>query len=129
MTEKVKLLLIGNKRVKPTEAENTKRLFDNYAPGLYDITHLVGTEDCIKSVDVLCPRIIIINDKIKGAKELLEKIKQIRPEIVVFVFLSAVDDEQHAIDEYMQRGAYKCYMPPIIMDTLAHDMYVALHLE
>ena len=130
MKNRVNLLLIANKKRRSAEVENTKRLFEEYAPGLYNIFHLVGTEDVVNQIIDLKPGIIVLNDDVNNSLELTKQIKQILPNTAIFIFmLSIVDDEQEAIDEYMSSGAYKCYLPPIVMDTMIHDMYVSLNLE
>jgi len=129
MEKKVKLLFIANRKMKKDDEKNTRKLFEEYAPGLYDIFTSVGAKESIEQVILHHPEIIVLNDNVKGAQELLKKIKQIHPKATVFVFVSIVEDEQRVIDEYTACGAYKCYMPPIVMDSLVHDMYVALNLE
>lgn len=129
MTERIKILSIGKKKMKPEEAKNWKRLIERYAPDTYDTIDAGGEEEGIKQIVALRPEIILLNDNVKDALGLLKKIKQIHSSAAVFVLLNMSDDEQEAIDEYMASGAYKCCLPPLIMDTLIHDMYVALNLE
>lgn len=129
MEKKIKLLFIANKKMKKDDEKNTRNLFEEYAPGLYDIFTSVGAKESIEQVLLLYPEIIVLNDNVKQAQSLLKKIKQIHPNANVFVFIGMVEDEQKTIDEYIACGAYKCYMPPIVMDSLVHDMYVALNLE
>ena len=129
MKERIKLLSINYKKMKPTEISAQTELIEEYAPDMYDSIFAVGAEEGIKKVVDFRPEIIFLNEKIKDTLGLLKKIKQMHPPAVVFIFLSVVDDEQEAIDEYIASGACKCYVPPIIMDTLIHDMYVALNLE
>jgi DNA-binding NarL/FixJ family response regulator len=129
MKERIKFLSIGNKKLKSEEAKNWSKLIERYAPDMYDIINVAGEEEAINQVVQLRPEIIMISTKMKNALGLLIKIKQIHPTAVVFIMLGMVDDEQEAIDEFKVHGAYKCYTVPLVMDTLVHDMYVALNME
>lgn len=130
MNVKKKILTIENKNHKAKDYENWNNLMEEYAPGLYETYHVVGEKETIEQVKQLQPEIIMLSNKIKGALELLSKIKKIYPAGAVFVVLAdAVDDEQAAMDEFKARGAYKCYSNPLSVDTLVHDMYVALNME
>ena len=130
MNAKKKILSIGNKKWKSKDVENWDNLMEEYAPGLYDNYRAVGEKEAIEQVKQLQPEIIMMTNRTKGVLELLTKKKQIHPEGAVFVTLAdAVDDEQAAMDEFKARGAYKCYSNPLSVDTLVHDMYVALNME
>jgi len=128
MKERIKLFSIGMKKMKANEVKDWNELIEEYAPGMYDTINVVGEEESIKQIAKLRPEIILLSDKIKDGISLLMKIKQIHPQVVIFIFLSMVG-EQEVIDKYMAHGVYKCYEPPIVMDTLVHDMYVALNME
>ena len=130
MNAKKKILSIGNKKWKSRDVENWNHLIEEYAPGLYENYRAIGEREAIEQVKQLQPEIIMMTNRMEGVLELLSKIKQIHPEGAVFVVLAeAEDDEQAAMDEFKARGAYKCYSTPLSMDTLVHDMYVALNME
>ena len=126
---KIKLLSIGNKKLKPAEKANWEKLLERYAPDLYEYSYAIGDKDAIKQVTNLKPEIIMVTNDMKDSLGLVEKIKEINPTGAVFVVLGMVDDEQEAMDAFRERGAYKCYSVPLSLDTLTHDMYVALNLE
>lgn len=127
--QKIKLLSIGNKKLKPVDKVNWEKLIERYAPDLYEYSYAIGEKDAIKQVINLKPEIIMVTSDMKNSLGLVEKIKEINPVGAVFVVLSLVDDEQEASDAFKERGAYKCYSAPLSLDTLTHDMYVALNLE
>lgn len=129
MKARIKFLSIGNKRLKSEHVKNWNNLIERYAPDMYAIFNAVGEEEGIKQIVQLRPEIIMLSSKIKDVMGLLIKIKQIHPTAAVFIMLGVVDDEQEAIDELKAHGAYKCYTSPLSMDTLIHDMYVALNME
>lgn len=129
MNAKIKLLSIGNKKLKTENVKSWNNLMERYAPGLYENFYAVGEKEAIKQVIQLQPEITMLSDNMKDALGLLIKIKQINPAGVVFVVLGMVDDEQRIMTEFKAHGAYKCYTPPLSMDTLIHDMYVALNIE
>lgn len=127
--EKIKLLSIAKKRMKGEELKDFKKLIEEYAPDMYEVFHTVGEQESVQTIIDIRPEIILLSDNLKNSLGLMRIIKQIHPTSVIFVLLSIVDDEQSAIESYMLEGAYKCYSPPIVVDSLIHDMYVALNLE
>lgn len=127
--KKIKLLSIGNKKIKSADKASWERLIDRYAPELYENFYAVGDEQAIQYIEDLKPEIILLPDDMKDSFSLVEKIKELAPSSVILVVLGTVDDEQEAMEEFGKRGAYKCYPVPLSMDTLTHDMYVALNLE
>jgi len=129
MKEKIKIMSIGDKKMKPDEEKSWKGLIEEYAPDMYDTINVVGEKESMKQVIEFRPEIIILSDKIKNPLGLLKKMKEIHPQSFIFIWLSTIADEQEAIDEYMASGAHKCYTPPITLDALFHDMYVALNME
>ena len=130
MRERIKIIYICPKKVKSSDETNWKELSEEYAPGMYETIYTVEEKETIEQVTKHRPEIIILSDFVKDPLNLLKKLKQIHPETILFVLVSDdSDDEQEIIDEYMAAGAYKCILSPIIVDTLFHDMYVALNLE
>ena len=129
MKERIKILSISTKKMKLEEAKNWQNLIEKFAPDMYDTIEAVGEEETIKQVVKYRPEIILLNDKVKDALNLLKKIKQMHPLSAVFILINMVDEEQEMIDEYTASGAYKCYLSPLMIESLIHDMYVALNLE
>lgn len=129
MSNKITVLFASEKKVKNYEKESAQELFDEYAPSMYEIRYATGEKETLKLIEELTPKILVINAQIKDSMELVKKIKLRHPDISIFVFIGIVEDEQETTDKYMSHGAYKCYAPPIVMDSLIHDMYVALNME
>ena len=134
MKEKIKVLFTHPKKLK----QKTKRiklgdLIEKESPDMYEFIYAYGEEDSINQVDKFRPEIIFINQVDKQIEEslgLLKKIKHLHPPVIVFIVLAnIVEDEQETIDEYMAAGAYKCLFSTMVLETLVHDMYVALNLE
>ena len=128
MTEKITILMRGNKKQRfKKSAIRLEDMIEKEAPDMYEFIYGVDEEDIIVQVDKCRPEIVFIG---QDDLELLKKIKQLHTLVAVFVFmLDILDDEQEAIDKYMAYGAYKCCLPPLMIDTLVHDMHVALNLE
>lgn len=134
MDNKIKLLSVCKKKPKKENINNWSKIVERYAPNMYELLFSAGEKDVLKEVEDSSPEIILIlpsvmQKDIMDGVELLQKIKHLSPKSQVFVNLGVVDEEQEAIDLFMANGAYKCYLPPIVMDSLFHDMYVALNLE
>ena len=134
MNIKIRLLSIGKKKAKKENLKNWERTVERYAPDMYELLYGAGEKDALEQVNKLQPKIVLIlpsvlNNDLKDGLELVRKIKGINSDIAVFVNLGMVDDEQEAIDNFIECGAYKCYVMPVSMDALFHDMYVALNLE
>ena len=119
---------VGNKRIKKEQSQQWQNLIEEYAPGLYKTIDATGEREAIDQIVSQKPEIIMISDKIKDPIKLLKTIKSIHPEVVVFIMLSIAEDDE-VIDNYIAHGAYKCYTPPLVIDTLVHDMYVSLNME
>lgn len=134
MCKKIKLLSVGKKRAKQDNLRNWEKTVNSYAPEMYELFYTAGESDTLYLINNLHPEIVLLLPSLfkKNCMDgilLVEKIKKIDNDIKVFVNLGLVDEEQEAIEAYILKGAYKCYTPPLIMDTLFHDMYVALNLE
>lgn len=134
MENKIKLLSVGKKKAKSENLKSWERTVEMYAPGMYELLYSAGEKDTLKQVKEFNPEIVLILPSILqgdllDSVQLIKDIKQLSPKTTVFVNLGMVYDEQEAIDEFMSCGAYKCYVSPVVMDTLFHDMYVALNLE
>ena len=129
MKEKFKILSVGAKKMNRNDERNWSALVDQYVPDMYTNFFSVGVDDTLKQVICLRPEIVLLSARLRDPLSLLKRIKQIHATTVIFVLLNMVDEDQETIDEFMSAGAYKCYLPPIIIDSLAHDMHVALNLE
>lgn len=127
--EKIKLLSVGNKKMKTSEKQSWEALVDRYAPELYQNFYAVDEKEALKIAKEIKPEIIIVANIMKNTLELVKILKQVNPDGVILVVLGMVEDEQEATEAFKAQGAYKCYPAPLSMDTLIHDMYVALNLE
>lgn len=127
--KKIKLLSIGKKKMKKDEMRNWEKLLEIYAPNLYENYYAAGEKESLKQIAELRPSISIIANDMKDTVEFVKQAKKIHPSGVVLVVLGMVDDEQVEIEKFISAGAYKCYSIPLSMDTMVHDMYVALNLE
>jgi hypothetical protein len=131
---KIKLMSVGGKKATRENLRAWERTVEYYAPDMYDLIYCKKESDVIAQMNALHPEIALIlesslgNDLQKGIG-IVKTIKKINPKTAVFICLGVVDDEQEAIDRFTMCGAYKCYVPPVSMDALFHDMYVALNLE
>ena len=132
MQEKIKVLSIVKSKTKVKKGMlSIEDCIDQYAPGMYTYSDVLA-KDAIKEVDKLRPEIIwITQDASTDYSDLVKEIKRIHPAAAIFMMFAGVfDDEQELTNTYLALGVYKCYfIPPLILDTLAHDMYVALNLE
>lgn len=134
MMHKIKLLSAGKKKAKFENLKNWEKTVERYAPDMYDLFYGAGEKDILNKVDELRPEIVLVLPSIlqrdlNDGLRLLKEIHELHPSAAIFVTLGIVDDEQEAIDAFMAAGAYKCYAAPVIMDSLFHDMYVALNLD
>lgn len=132
MKEKIKVLITIEKKLKQKTTNKTLGDFiEIEVPDMYEFIFVYGEENIIKQVDKLRPEIIFINkSKRMDTLKLLKTIKQLHPSATIFIFLPNIDDEeQETIDEYMTAGAYKCFSSIMVLDSLIHDMHVALNLE
>lgn len=132
--DKIKLLSVCRRRPKAASSASWAAVVENYAPDRYELLSSAGERDTLKKVEQFHPEIVLIlpsilHGDLSDGVGLLREIKRLSPESAVLVHIGNVDDEQAAVDAFMAAGAYKCYLPPVVMDTLFHDMYVALNLE
>lgn len=135
MEEKIKILSVGKakKEVKkpPKGSFSVQDYIEQADPGMYTFSKAY-IEDTIERVEALRPEIIWIHqEQPMDCSDLVKEIKRIHPAAVIFMMLIGVyEDEQEVMDTYTALGAYKCYfIPPMMLDTLVHDMHVALNLE
>lgn len=134
MKEKIKVLSIClNKHILKKQMRN-KTLYDNIesvVPDTYEFIYTYISKNILKEIEEYQPKIVFMTqNESKDTLGLLKEIKQLMPSVAVFVLLSdLIEDEQGTIDEYMGAGAYKCLFSALSVNSLAHDMYVALNLE
>ncbi len=134
MEEKIKVLSVGKAKKetkKPKNALSVQDYIEQLAPGMYTFSKAY-IDDALETVDTLRPEIIWIHQEASmDCSELVKEIKRIHPSAVIFMmFIGVFDDEQEMMNTYLELGAYKCYfIPPMMLDTLVHDMHVALNLE
>jgi len=134
MKEKIKLLSVGKKKPKTENLKNWEKTVERYAPDMYELLYSAGEKDTLKKLDEFHPEIVlllpsILQNNLADGLRFLKEMLQLHPTAAVFVNLGMIDDEQEAIDAFMACGAYKCYTAPVVMDSLFHDMYVALNIE
>jgi len=131
MRNKVKLLMAGsNKKSKSFMASLEAMIERQYAPDMYDFLTTIGESETMKQLAAFQPEIVLLfNGDGKATLGLLKAIKQQLPLTPVLIPLSIGDDEQAVTDALMACGAYKCYPQPMLIDTVVHDMFVALNLE
>ncbi len=127
---KIKVLNIYQKKFK-TNRKTISELIDSMVPDMYEFTTGYIGANIIDEIKKLCPQIVFLwQCEPQYMSDLIKRIKETDPSIAIFAFVSdVVDNEQKLIDEYMSLGAYKCLFSTISIDSLIHDMYVALNLE
>lgn len=127
---KIKVLNIYQKKIK-VNRKTISDLIETMVPDMYEFTTgYIGT-NIIDEIKNLCPQIVFLwQCESKYMLDLIKRIKEIDPSVAIFAFVpDIVDNEQKLIDEYMAAGVYKCLLSTISLDSLIHDMYVALNLE
>ncbi len=130
--EKIKMLFIQEKKVK--NRAKTLLLGDvieKLVPDTYEIDYISIKENIIGKIDQFQPQIIYIGQsKAFGILELVMRIKELFPWMVILANLSdRVGDQQELIIKLKEAGVYKCYYSTLIVETLVHDMFVALNME
>ena len=90
--EKIKLLSVGNKKMKVSEMELWEDLVDRYAPDLYENYYAVGEKEALKKETELKPEITLVANVMKNTLELVKALKHSNPEGVILVVLGMVDD-------------------------------------
>ena len=132
MNNKLKLFSADKKKARGVTGG--KDVVERFAPDLYDLYSGVGVKDILSKVEELQPEIVLISslfpeDDLEATAQMIREIKRLDPNGTVFVRLGQVDDEEEATELFMESGAYKCYPDPVIMNSLFHDFYVSQNLE
>lgn len=61
---------------------------------------------------------------------MVRKTKERCPQSVLFTLLpDDAKDQQEMTLRLKEAGVYKCYYTTLVVNTLVHDMYVALNME
>lgn len=130
--EKIKVLFIQEKKVKNKKKVLTLGdVIEKQIPDTYEIDYISIKENVIKKIGDFQPQILFIcQSKAFDILEWVMKIKELFPLIVVLVNISDnVKEQQEMIVKLKDAGVYKCYYSTIIIETLIHDMFVALNME
>lgn len=126
MKEKIKVLTITpDKR----DLKSIQDVHDKYVPDTYLCFKALNEKEAVKIINETNPQIIVIEllkAKMDGIA-LLETVKQLCPQAKVFIY--SFDDDQDTIDKFKEKGAYKYYIIPLLIETYFHDLHVALNLE
>lgn len=132
--DRIKVLSLGmakNEIKKPKGAISVQEYIERIAPDTYEFSKGY-IEDAISEIESKNPQIVWIHqDGLRDYNDLIHVIKNNNPSIIIFIIIAGLlEDEQEIQDQYMESGAYKCYcVPPLMIDELVHDMYVALNME
>lgn len=129
--EKIKVLFVQEKRARknfPLLVE----CFENEAPDTYEMTDVGTKENIVAKLEEFKPHIVIImqNSRNVNVYDIAQKIKNTFPQQIIFVsLLDTIGNQEKVIQDLKDVGVYKCYFSAMLIDTLIHDMYVALNRE
>ncbi len=130
--ENIKMLFIQEKKVKNrAKGLLLGDIIEKLVPDTYEIDYISIKENIIGKIDQFQPKIIYIGQsKAFDILELVMRIKELFPQMVILANLSdSVSDQQELIIKLKEAGVYKCYYSTLIVETLIHDMFVALNME
>ncbi len=130
--EKIKVLFIQEKKIKnKAKVVTLGDVIEKQVPGTYEFDYISIKENIIGKIDQFQPQIIYIGQsKAFDIFELVKRIKELFPAAVILASLSdSVKDQQKMIEKLKEAGVYKCYYSTLIIETLVHDMFVALNME
>lgn len=130
--KKIKVLFIQEKQIKNRAKVLTLGdLIEKEVPDTYEIDYVSIKENVIEKIDSYRPQIIFASQsKAFDILELVQKIRKLFPMTIILVNLSnLVSEEQEMACRLKEAGAYKCYSSTLSLDTLIHDMFVALNME
>lgn len=130
--EKINILFIQDRKMK--KKRNTITLGDminKQVPDTYEIDYISIKENVIGKIKQFQPQIIyIFQSNAFDILELVTRIKEEFPRVVILTNLSdSVKSPQEMMAELKDAGVYKCYHSTFILETLIHDMFVALNME
>ena len=129
--DKIKVLFIQEKKIKKNGMITLGDLINNEVPDTYNIEYVSAKENIMGKVAKIRPNIVFVaQSKAYDIFDLIKKIKEIGPEIVILVNLATTAvSEQKLMDELKELGVYKCYSSLLSVDSLVHDMFVSLNME
>ncbi|MBE6024465.1 MAG: hypothetical protein E7231_14975 [Cellulosilyticum sp.] len=129
---KIHVLYVQEKKIKNKKKIVTLgSMIDTMVPDTYEMDYTSIKEDIFDKIDQFQPKIVhIFQSNACDIVDLVTNIKQSHPEIIIFVSLSdAVSNPLEMMEELKAAGVYKSYGLTLIMETLIHDMFVALNME
>lgn len=129
---KIKVLFIQEKKIKnKAKVFTLGDIIEKLVPDTYEIDYISIKENIVEKIDQFKPQIIYIGQsKAFDILELVMRIKELFPLTVILANLSdRVNDQQELIIKLKEAGVYKCYYSTLIIETLVHDMFVALNME
>lgn len=134
MGDKIKFLTIDKKRPREKYREGWEKTVETFAPDMYELHYGIAGKDACKKVSELQPGIVwvypnVVKKNLEKGRHLVREIKRLSPGSAVFVLFDELDNEEEVFDAYTASGAFKCYVPVYSVNTIFHDMYVALNLE
>lgn len=130
--EKIKVLFVQEKQIKnKAKVLTLGDIIEKEVPDTYEIDYISKKEDIIGKIGQFHPQIIIIGQsKSFDILELVMRIKELFPLVVILANLSdSVNEQQKMVIKLKDAGVYKCYSSALSIDTLVHDMFVALNME
>ena len=129
--DKIKVLFIQEKKIKKNGMITLGDLINNEVPDTYNIEYVSAKENIMGKVAKIRPNIVFVaQSKAYDIFDLIKKIKEIGPEIVILVNLATTAvSEQKLMDKLKELGVYKCYSSLLSVDSLVHDMFVSLNME
>ena len=126
------MLFIQEKKIKnKAKAFLLGDSIEKEVPDTYEFDYVSTKEDIIEKLEQFRPRIVYIGlSKAYDIVEMVRRIKELFPEVVIFTILpDYITDPQELLLKLEEAGVYKCYYADLILNTLIHDMYVALNME
>lgn len=137
MSKKIKVLICRKEKTiidvlrRRKNVTGIDTIIEKIVPNTYEFSFGNGIDESLEIIKREMPQIVFISPlQLDEGLHNVRLIKESSPTCVVFVFLyNIVDDEQRLIDAFEEAGAYKCYLPPLAINSVAHDMYVSLNIE
>lgn len=129
---KIKILFIQEKKIRnKAKVLTVGDIIEKQVPDTYEINYISIKEDVVGKIEQFQPEIVYIGQsKTFDILAFVKRIKRLFPAMVILVNLSdSVNDQQELIIKLKEAGVYKCYYSTLIIETLIHDMFVALNME
>ena len=129
--EKIRVLFIHEKRVRKNFPVIVD-VIENEVPDTYEIEDVDIKKNVIGKIEKFQPQIVIIMQSSKAVDVygLILRIKEQFPQKIIFAsLLDNIGEQQKKMQELKDAGVYKCYSSMILIDTLIHDMFVAMNME